>query len=84
MEDLKSQEGAYQRQIQDLSNKSEHGESIVAKNKAKQELAQLKGSDPLPLRKAKITQEAALRRVEKQRKETEDAVKKAEVIFQGK
>ena len=41
--------------------------------KAKNELAQLKGEDPLPLRRAKITQEAALRKVQKQRKLAEDA-----------
>ncbi len=29
--------------------------------------------DPLPLRRAKITQEAALRKVQKQKKATEDA-----------
>jgi hypothetical protein len=36
---------------------------------AANELAQLKGEDPLPLRKAKITQEAAVRRVQKAQKE---------------
>ena len=35
----------------------------VSRNKAVQELAQLKGQDPLPLRRAKITQEAAVRKV---------------------
>jgi len=39
----------------------------VKKNKAKNELAQLQGEDPLPLRKAKLTQGAALKRVEKER-----------------
>jgi chromosome segregation ATPase len=39
----------------------------VQKNKAVNELAQLKGEDPLPLRKAKITQQAALKRAEKAR-----------------
>ncbi len=37
------------------------------------ELAQLKQEDPLPLRKAKVTQEAALRKVEKERKAAEAA-----------
>jgi len=41
--------------------------STVQKSKAVNELAQLKGEDPLPLRKAKITQEAALRKVDKVR-----------------
>jgi len=39
----------------------------VQKNKAVNELAQLKGEDPLPLRKAKITQQAALKRAERAR-----------------
>jgi len=39
----------------------------VKKGKASQEKAQLEAEDPLPLRKAKITQEAALKRVEKAR-----------------
>jgi len=47
--------------------------STVAKSKAKNELAQVKNEDPLPLRKAKITQEAALRKVEKERKSAEKA-----------
>jgi len=76
--DLKAQEDAYQRQITELTQKSEQGDSIVAKNKAKQELAQLKQENPLPLRKAKITAEAALRKVEKQRKEVEAVTQKLE------
>jgi len=78
--ELKSQEDAYQKAVQDLTRKSEHGDSIVAKNKAKQELAQLKQENPLPLRKAKITAEAALRKVEKQRKEAEAATAQAAAI----
>jgi len=37
----------------------------VKKNKASNELAQLKGEDPLPLRKAKLTLGAALKKAEK-------------------
>jgi len=40
----------------------------VKRNKAKNELAQTKSEDPLPLRRAKITQQAALRKAEKARK----------------
>lgn len=40
----------------------------VKRMKAKNELAQTKSEDPLPLRRAKITQEAALKRAEKARK----------------
>jgi len=73
VKDLHQQEEAFQRTMDELIKKSEHSESLVAKNKAKQELAQLKQENPLPLRKAKITAEAALRKVEKQRKEAEAA-----------
>jgi hypothetical protein len=52
---------------------------MVQRNKAANELAQLKGEDPLPLRKAKITQEAALRKVEKERKITEVRMMELEV-----
>jgi len=38
---------------------------IVARNKAKAELAQLKQMDPIPLQRAKISQEAVVRRQEK-------------------
>jgi len=52
----------------------------VARNKAVQELAQLKGSDPLPLRRAKITQDAAVRRLEVARKAAEAALAAAEAL----
>jgi len=74
---LNNQELAFQNQITELTQRSETGDSIVAKNKAKQELAQLKQENPLPLRRAKITQEAALRKVEKQTKEAEAATMQA-------
>jgi len=76
--ELKAQEDNYHKQIEELTRKSESGDSIVAKNKAKQELAQLKQENPLPLRRAKITQEAALRKVEKQRKAAEAATQEVE------
>lgn len=46
-----------------VEHKSVNGTSQVAKSKAAAELAQAKQEDPLPLRKAKITQEAALKKV---------------------
>merc|ERR1711991_140743 len=56
----------------------------VKKSRAAAELAQLKAEDPLPLRRAKITQEAALRKLEKSEKalmrelsEAQAAVQKA-------
>jgi len=78
VKELHSQEEAFNKQIEILTQKSESGDSLVSKNKAKQELAQLKQENPLPLRKAKITQEAALRKVEKQRKDAEVARKEVE------
>jgi len=48
---------------------------VVEKNKAAAELAQLKEEDPTPLRVAKITQEAVLRKVEKQKSTVEAVVK---------
>jgi len=45
-------------------------------------LAQLKGEDPLPLRKAKISQEAILRKVEKERKLASSATTLAEISHQ--
>jgi len=81
--DLKAQEDKFNMQIQELSRKSESESSVVAKNKAKQELAQLKQENPLPLRRAKITQEAALRKVEKERKLVEEATRQvAEAVRQ--
>jgi len=72
--DLKRQEDEYKNKIAELEGKANNeGSSVVQRNKAANELSQLKSEDPLPLRKAKITQEAALRRVEKERKAAEVA-----------
>jgi hypothetical protein len=46
---------------------------VVARNKAKNELAQHLAEDPLPLRKAKITLEAATKKAEKARVAAEAA-----------
>jgi chromosome segregation ATPase len=76
--ELKAQEDAYHNKLKDLEAKSKDtSASVVQRNKAANELAQAKGEDPLPLRKAKITQEAALRKVEKERKVAEAATAKA-------
>jgi len=78
VDDLNSQEEKYKTQITTLETKSKDPtSSTVTKNKAAAELAQLKQEDPLPLRKAKITQEAALRKVEKDRKASEIATANA-------
>jgi len=63
--ELKAQEDAYNNKTQHLKDLSENSTSIIAKNKAKNELAQHLNEDPLPLRKAKITQEAAVKKADK-------------------
>jgi len=79
IDDLKAQEDSYNNQIATLEAKSKDSTaSMVTKSKAANELAQLKQNDPLPLRKAKITQEAALRKVEKERKAAEAATAAAQ------
>jgi len=50
---------------------------VVKKNKAKNEIEQLNAEDPLPLRKAKLTQNAALKKVKKARKLAEEATEAA-------
>jgi len=64
--DLKAQEDAFNSKTDQLRSKSEdESVSVVNRNKAKNELAQHLSSDPLPLRKAKITQEAAVKKAER-------------------
>jgi len=74
VDDLNAQQEAFNQKMADLDKKANDASlSQVNRSKAAAELAQLKQENPMPLRKAKITQEAALRKVEKQRKETEVA-----------
>jgi len=71
VDELKKQEDAYNNKINELNAKAnDPNATTVNRNKAANELAQVKSEDPLPLRKAKITQEAAVRKVEKEMKET--------------
>jgi chromosome segregation ATPase len=79
VDDLKKQEDDYKGKIATLEAQSED-QSLgqVARNKAKNQLAQTKSEDPLPLRKAKITQEAALKRVQKERQKAEAATAAAD------
>jgi len=78
-DEFKRQEDDFKAKIAALEAKSQDPNiGTVSRNKAVQELAQLKGSDPLPLRRAKITQEAAVRKVEAERKVAEAARVKAE------
>jgi len=79
LRELKAQEDAFNNKTKDLTTKSEdEGASGVSRNKAKAELAQHLASDPLPLRKAKTTQEAAVRKAEKATKAAADARSAAE------
>jgi len=72
---LKEQEDAYNKKTEELKAKSEGGG--VSAMRAKNELAQHLGEDPLPLRKAKLTTEAATKKAEKARKAAEDAAEAA-------
>jgi len=72
LKELKEQEDAFNNKTADLQRKSSEG-SVVAQNKAKNELAQHLASDPLPLRKAKITQEAAVKKADRAIKAAADA-----------
>jgi len=70
--ELKAQEDAFNHKTQELTQRSEEG-GLVSRNKAKNELAQHLGSDPLPLRKAKLGQEAAVRKAERATQAAADA-----------
>jgi len=79
LNELKSQEDAFNSKSESLKNKSEDENiSVVNRNKAKNELAQHLASDPLPLRKAKISQEAAVKKAEKATAAAAEATKVAE------
>jgi len=64
--ELNAQEKAYNKKKDDLTRKSnDESTTLVARNKAKNELSQHLAEDPLPLRKAKLTSEAAAKKAEK-------------------
>jgi len=75
--DVKSQEDARNAKTEELTRKSSEG-GLVSQNRAKNELAQHLAEDPLPLRRAKITLEAALKKAEKVRAPFEAATREAE------
>ena len=62
--EVQKQEDAYNARTKELERKSEEG-GVVSRNRAKNELAQHLAEDPLPLRRAKITAEAASKRADK-------------------
>jgi len=70
--ELQKQEEEYNGKIATLEEKSKTG-GVVTRNKAVAELEVLKAEDPLPLRRAKINQEAAVRKSEKAAKAAEEA-----------
>jgi hypothetical protein len=63
---VKAEEDAYNKKTEEFKAASESG-GVVARNKAKVSLDAHLAEDPLPLRKAKITLEAANKRAEKAR-----------------
>jgi len=81
LRELKAQEDAFNNRTEELKRASETG-GAVARNKAKNELAQHLASDPLPLRRAKITTEAAVKKAEKATQAAEEAVAQAEAYLE--
>jgi len=77
--DLHEQERAYTEKTQQLTTRSsDQNLGVVQRNKAANELAQHLGEDPLPLRRAKLTTEAATKKAEKARIASEEAAVLAE------
>jgi len=75
--EVKSQEDARNNKTETLKKQSEEG-GVVQQNKAKALLASHLAEDPLPLRKAKVTLEAAVKKADKARAPFEAATKVAE------
>jgi len=75
--DVKAQDDARNAKTEQLKRQSEEG-GVVQQNKAKALLASHLAEDPLPLRKAKITLEAALKKAERARAPFESARRQAE------
>jgi len=73
LDEVHAQENAFNNKTNDLKKKSEEG-GVVSQNKAKAELAQHLAEDPLPLRKAKISNEAAVKKADRAAKAAEEAV----------
>merc|ERR1712046_567438 len=71
--ELKAQEAAHQAAIEKQQKTIATAKGVVKKNKAKAILAQLEAKDPQPLRTAKITAEAALKKSKKAHKKAKKA-----------
>jgi chromosome segregation ATPase len=78
--DVKREEDEYNGKINDATQRSEQG-GVVSRNRAKNELAQLLAEDPLPLRRAKITLEAAVKRADRAVKAAEEALAAAQAAL---
>jgi len=79
LSELHAQEEAYNNKKMALERKSEDSNlGVVQRNKAKNELAQHLSEDPLPLRRAKLTTEAATKKAEKARIAAEEAAQIAD------
>jgi len=79
LQELHEQEHTYNARKQELETRSEDNNlGVVQRNKAKNELAQHMAEDPLPLRRAKLTTEAATKKAEKARIAAEEATARAE------
>jgi len=81
LRELHAQENAFNNRTEELRRATTTG-GLVAQNKAKNELAQHLASDPLPLRRAKITQEAAVKKAERATQAAEEAVARAEAYLE--
>ena len=74
--ELRAQEAEYNGKIADAQRRSQEG-GVVSRNRAANELAQLQAEDPLPLRKAKLTVAAALKKAERAVQFAEEALNQA-------
>jgi len=82
LDELHAQEYAYNQRKLELETRSEDTNlGVVQRNKAKNELAQHLSEDPLPLRRAQLTTEAATKKAEKARMVAEEALAHAEAKF---
>jgi len=80
LEEVRKQEEDYKRKTDSLRARSEDMSlGVVQRNKASNELAQLLAQDPLPLRQAKISLEAAERKADRLRKPFKEARERAEL-----
>jgi len=81
--ELHRQEEEYAQRCSELEQRStDQNLGVVQRNKAANELSQLKAQDPLPLRQAKITTEAAERKSDKARAPFKEARERAERDFE--